>query len=348
MELIYCADGNKRFADIAITQGFRYGAQLPNTIYHPVHFVDQDWRAPNRERYMAALAEHRPALATVLDWEREDQLDEVLSWAEEAARHVTEAVVIIPKVHSGIARLPREVGGKQVRLGYSVPTKFAGTEVMQFEFQGWPVHLLGGGPPAQMKLARYLDVQSADGNYTAKLALQFAKYYSEGAWVQIQGVERGNDAPYRAFTLSCINVRNAWLGLRVGIRYATESDIPAVQRIARQHDAVLGRVMLPALKTSVAKRELFVAVKGAQVVGFCNWHRRRDGWSTVYEIAAHRDYQGHGVGRALLNAIPRPVRLKVTQDNTRANGFYAQYGMARVAEEVGRKRPLNVYELVTP
>lgn len=88
--LIYCADGNRRFAEIAIRNGYMYGAQLPNTVYFDPYFVDQDWRKPNRIRYMIALAQHRPALATVLDWEREDQLPEVLDWAEEASQYVTD------------------------------------------------------------------------------------------------------------------------------------------------------------------------------------------------------------------------------------------------------------------
>ena len=77
MELIYCAAGNRRFAEIATSHGFRYGAQLPGTVYTdvaPLYFADQDWKEPNRDKYMSALAQHRPHMATVLDWEREEQL----------------------------------------------------------------------------------------------------------------------------------------------------------------------------------------------------------------------------------------------------------------------------------
>jgi hypothetical protein len=50
MDIIYCAAGNKRYADIAIKHGMRYGAQLPNTVYHAPHFADQDWKQPGRKR----------------------------------------------------------------------------------------------------------------------------------------------------------------------------------------------------------------------------------------------------------------------------------------------------------
>jgi hypothetical protein len=210
--LIYCAAGNPRFAQIAIGAGYKYGAQLPNTIYHAPHFVDQDWRAPDRVRYIAALAEHRPALATVLDLERDEQLPEVLEWAEDAARYVSEAVIIIPKAHGIIAHLPRTIGGREVRLGYSVPTKYGGTEVMAWEFSGWPVHLLGGSPGAQMRLTAYFDVRSADGNYAQLMATRYCEYWTARGWAELDGHNGhvAHDAPYAAFALSCANIRAAW------------------------------------------------------------------------------------------------------------------------------------------
>ena len=205
--LIYCADGNARFAEIAIRAGFRYGAQLPNTVYYPVWFADQNWRSPDRAAYMAALAEHRPAMATVLDWERPEQLDEVLAWAEDAAQFV-DRVLIVPKVIGGIPRIPRQIGGKPVVLAYSVPTRFAGTQVPAWEFYGWPVHLLGGSPHKQMELAHYLDVQSADGNYINLKATKFCEYWKSGRWAPIR--PRQEDAPYEAFQRSCENIAAAW------------------------------------------------------------------------------------------------------------------------------------------
>lgn len=209
--LVYCADGNKRFAEIALRHGYVYGAQLPNTVYFPPQFADQNWRKPNRAAYMAALAQYKPRWASVLDWERDDQLDDVLSWADEAAQHVTDSVIIIPKVHSGISRLPRQIRGREVRLGYSVPTKYGGTEVLLMEFIGWPVHLLGGKPTEQMKLARYLDVRSADGNYH-QMKAKWAEFWTPAGWRQLQDIGQGHlhDAPYAAFELSCINIQAAW------------------------------------------------------------------------------------------------------------------------------------------
>jgi hypothetical protein len=220
-ELIYCANGNKKFAEIAIGAGFTYGAQLPRNVYFKPEFADQNWKKPNRKGYVNALKKHRPRMATVLDWEREDQREEVLAWAEEIAP-IVETVIVVPKVHGTIATLPRKIGNANVRLGYSVPTKHGGTEVMAFEFLGWPIHLLGGSPAAQMKIAKSgLDVQSVDGNMHMKMANRCSLWVPgkkpfRNFWptiLQTDGEKWGDDAPYEAFRRSCNNIRDAWKSL---------------------------------------------------------------------------------------------------------------------------------------
>lgn len=222
-ELIYCAGKNKAFSDVALAAGFKLGAQLPCATYHDLYFADQDWKRPNRSAYMAALATHRPHMATVLDWESDEQLPEVLSWAEEAAQHC-ERVLIIPKVIGGIDRLPRRIGGRDVVLAFSVPTRFGGTQLPLWEFAGWPVHLLGGSPHAQMRYAAHLscisDVVSCDGNMANKLATTRCQYWVNGTakghkdryWPALEGGYEGT-APLEAFRRSCENIASAWRGL---------------------------------------------------------------------------------------------------------------------------------------
>ena len=223
--LVYCAGGNARLAEIAIAAGYKYGAQLPNTVYHPLWMADQDWKRPNRIAYMRALARHRPHMATVLDWERDEALPDVLDWAEEAAQHV-ERVLVVPKVIGGVSRLPRRIGGKDVVLAYSVPTRYGGTSVPVWEFARWPVHLLGGSPTAQMRLYSHLrgicEVVSADGNYAQKMATRYNQFYVPGGtasyasnrwWptlTEADGCRWEGDAPYEAFRRSCINMMAAW------------------------------------------------------------------------------------------------------------------------------------------
>lgn len=230
IDLIYCADGNQRFSQIAIDAGFTYGAQPLRTFYHPLEFADlHPSNIPPKDDYIAALAKHRPRLATVTDWVAWKQLPEVLEWAEEAAPHI-ETVIIIPKVIGGIAHLPHIIGGKPVRLGYSVPTAHGGTEVPAWEFGGWPVHLLGGSPYSQMALAHYLNVVSSDGNMAQKMATGSTKSGIISVWQpKLRKYKKGQfaplneyrarefglgpveeDAPYVAFEYSCHNIMAAW------------------------------------------------------------------------------------------------------------------------------------------
>jgi hypothetical protein len=221
--LIYCADGNKRLAQIAIDAGFAYGARLPaRGLHHPPYFADQDWKNPDRVRYMTELEKHRPAMATVLDWEREEQRDEVLSWAEEAAQYV-KRVLVVPKVIGGIETLPRRIGGAAVVLAYSVPTKYGGTFVPIWEFEDRPVHLLGGSPHKQMELCYYLNVVSVDGNMHQRLAVRHCQFWVPGTaryarnrwWPTLKEANDGmrwpgDDALYEAFARSCSNIIRAW------------------------------------------------------------------------------------------------------------------------------------------
>ena len=208
-EIIYCANGNKRFAEIAMSHGYTYGAQLPGTVYFTPEFVDQDWKNPVKDRYMAQLDRYRPRMATVLDLERMEQFDEVMGWAEDAAAFVTEAVIIIPKVSGVIGRIPESVGGVSVRLGFSVPTQYGGTNVMTMEFGHRPVHLLGGRPDRQVALLSYMNVVSVNGSYAKMKAVRFSSYYANDRWVPLESAINV-DRPYTTFDRSYGNVIRMW------------------------------------------------------------------------------------------------------------------------------------------
>lgn len=215
VELIYCADGNPAFAAAAVEAGWLYGARLPATVYRPPHFADQDWRAPDRAAYMAALAAHRPEVATVLDWERPEQFAEVMSWAEEAAQFCRR-VVVIPKVVGGVPLIPGRVGGADVVLGYSVPTSYGGTPVPYWELGRRPVHLLGGGPVQQVRAAQYLNVVSADGNVANKMAHR-CRFWSpvkgpKGHWRNLSeaGDLRKDGANLECFRRSMAGIAALW------------------------------------------------------------------------------------------------------------------------------------------
>lgn len=235
-DVIFCAEASQRLVKLAVGAGMLWGAQLPmlaSKAFAPVTFADQNWREPDRARYMAALARFRPRLATVLDWERAEQLEEVLGWAEEAAQWVEE-VIVVPKVVGGIGRVPEEIAGRPVRLGYSVPSRYSSTPVPVAEFGERPVHLLGGSPHAQMYFSRRMNVKSVDCNYMIGMAKRGQVWVPGFAWTaagrfgpQLQelGLREAKGPFYLAFELSCLNIVEAWrrlyteAGFWEGMRY---------------------------------------------------------------------------------------------------------------------------------
>ena len=134
------------------------------------------------------------------------------------------------------------------------------------------------------------------------------------------------------------------MGRGFDIRPATEEDYPQIKRIANQHRQFLPFVMRVSIVEATKGGEVYVAHVGDHVVGFVNFHKRRDGTTTIHEIAVDRASGGTGVGKSLVGLLDRPIMLKVTQDNP-ANQFYQKLGFEIVGTQHGKIRPLNVYRI---
>lgn len=237
LRLIFSSGGTPRFAEIALRHGWLPGAQLPCTVYARPYFADNKYKVFNRDAYIAAIEKYQPVMATLLDLQHWHQLDEVLSLGERIAPFVRETLIIIPKVVGIIKHLPREIGGRTVWLGYPIATSNGATPVSPQEFDGWPVHLLGGSPQQQMRFAQGwkprgksrslfdmpdcdMNIVSADTNYHQERATQHVSF-----WVNGTGKDKKNryfprlssignhsrqDAIYTAFEMSSINIMQAW------------------------------------------------------------------------------------------------------------------------------------------
>lgn len=101
-------------------------------------------------------------------------LDDVLHEAS-ILSEFADTVVVVPK-DARLTRRRRLGVPDRFRLGYSVPTRYGGTAIDPEHFTG-DVHLLGGRPDVQRKLANAMSVRSLDGNrftYDAKFGDYFA------------------------------------------------------------------------------------------------------------------------------------------------------------------------------
>ena len=222
-QMIYCAARQKRVALMTKDLGYSYGARMPDTVHMPPVFIDNDWEHPNLEAYVEAIAQHRPDMATVIDWTDAVSLETVLMWAETIAPYV-KTIIIIPKVPGSIVKIPHVICGRSVVLGYSVPTSYGATDVHLMEFGRRPVHLLGGSARNQIKLGRYLNVVSLDIN-SFHVPAKKGRYFHGGLlpmgrekewrYLREDGIAGAEDGFYLALEHSFRFYRQLW-GYAIG------------------------------------------------------------------------------------------------------------------------------------
>ncbi len=136
-------------------------------------FIDIDWKNYDFIKHRDIVATHMPYLTIARDVESIADLDVILKEAE-ILRRYCKHVAIVPKDKKLDGRLS-ELIPKEYLLAYSVPTKYGGTTISTSSFDR-PVHLLGGRPDTQRKIAEKLNVVSIDCNrftYDAKFGDYF-------------------------------------------------------------------------------------------------------------------------------------------------------------------------------
>ena len=122
--------------------------------------------------------------------------------------------------------------------------------------------------------------------------------------------------------------------------------IQEAKKIASSFSREIGFVNQAALEASLKRSELEV-ISG---VGFIHFHHRKDGQTTIYEIAVDRASQKHGWGRLLFYRVlsaaielgQSNIFLKCPIDND-SNGFYERLGFVLERIDPGKKRPLNCW-----
>lgn len=141
-------------------------------------------------------------------------------------------------------------------------------------------------------------------------------------------------------------------GNSLGVRPAALDDLPAIKRLADAHRHELGFVLLPSLLEQIERSEMIIAEQDKALVGFVDYHLRRDGQVTLYHIVVEPGARHSGVGRALLAGLEAAARasgaarifLKCPVD-LEANAFYRRNGFVLEGVLEGRKRALNLWAL---
>ena len=137
------------------------------------------------------------------------------------------------------------------------------------------------------------------------------------------------------------------------IRVATATDLDAVKALADRHKREVGFVRRGALLESIRRTHLLVALVASDPVGFVQFHHRRDGQTTIHLIMVATAYRRQGVANVLLNQLratcqglgQQRIGLKCPIDLS-ANDFYRQAGFDLTAQEPGKLRALNLWQLL--
>jgi hypothetical protein len=154
-----------RVADIARRHGWFPGARYTNLRdirrFERLGFLDIDWKNYSFARHLSAARSTNPMLTVARDIEDIDQLLRTLDEAHELRRYADD-VIIVPK-DPQLRDCLNEAIPPEFLLGFSVPTRYGGTVIPLNAFRR-PVHLLGGRPDVQRRLASALPVVSVDCN----------------------------------------------------------------------------------------------------------------------------------------------------------------------------------------
>lgn len=138
-------------------------------------FLDIDWKNYNFRKHIAAAKATNPKITVAQDVVDAKDLDLILDQAY-SLLEFSDDVIIVPKDIS-MANMILYLIPDCFVLGYSVPTKYGGTEIGPECFGNREVHLLGGRPDKQRQLAERMAVGSIDTNRFT-LDASFGDYFN--------------------------------------------------------------------------------------------------------------------------------------------------------------------------
>ena len=151
--------------EIAVQHGWLPGARYTNVRdvrrFPRLGFLDIDWKNYDFRRHLDAAKLTTPIITVARDVEEKRDLTRIIDQAYRLLEYA-KYVIVVPKDRLLEGRLCRAIPQEFV-LGFSVPTRYGGTKLSPDAFRR-PVHLLGGRPDVQRRLAELMPVFSIDTN----------------------------------------------------------------------------------------------------------------------------------------------------------------------------------------
>lgn len=200
---------NAEYAQMSQEAGWAYGFRsIEKPKRSDVTMIDVDWKKPDIDRHLAAVALHRPWVAVCPDVIAADQWPERIALAHEmhalGARHV----MIVPKVTPWM--FPPE---PWIILGYPVGVGEGSVCPFVTRECGLPIHLLGGTITGQLRAMMHFpagQVISGDMNAHAKAGRFGGWYQSSGRHIKSALLHPGLTKRERMLR----DIRNSFFGIR--------------------------------------------------------------------------------------------------------------------------------------
>lgn len=156
---------SKTATRIAVRYGWFPGARYTNLRdirgYDRLGFLDIDWKNYSFKRHLEAAKSTRPMMTVAEDITKIHSIERIIDQAFELQQYC-DRVVVVPK-NQNLMSIMNDVIPQLFVLGYSVPTRYGSTNIPLRYFRR-PIHLLGGRPDNQRRLAEIAPVISLDCN----------------------------------------------------------------------------------------------------------------------------------------------------------------------------------------
>lgn len=204
--------GRPDLTTIAAEYGWLRGSRLDDVGRYEkrdveLDFIDLHWEDPKPEELLEAAMRHRPKYAIAGDYDGQNY-DEINERAAQL-RQYAENVIVVPHEPGEVNRVP-----DWAIVGYSTPTKYAGTDAPVWEYYDRDVHILGGKVDQVQELYGYLgdEIVSIDMNSYHRAATEFAKWWgkSSPSWNKLATPTARPENAVRAYENSLLNIDYAF------------------------------------------------------------------------------------------------------------------------------------------
>jgi len=181
------------------------GILYPLTPAQSIGFIDIDWKNYNFKNHLEIVKKIRPFMTVARDLEDAILLDQVISEAKKLSKYCSR-IIIVPKDKKLKDDIEYILGkSNKFILGYSVPTGYGKTNIPVRYFKG-PIHLLGGRPIIQRRIANHLNVVSIDCN-SFTIDARYGKYFDGKGYTKVQ------NASYEyCIRMSILGINKLWDG----------------------------------------------------------------------------------------------------------------------------------------